>query len=38
MEINYGCVICKHLATCEPNPFGICKEYEEETKKEDPPE
>lgn len=29
-KIKYGCEVCKHLVVCEPNPFGICKDYEEE--------
>jgi hypothetical protein len=28
-KIKYGCEVCKHLAVCELNPFGICKDYEE---------
>ena len=32
---NYGCVICKYAASCEPNPFGICKDFEEEEEKEE---
>ena len=27
-EKEYGCVVCKHCSTCEPNPFGICNEFE----------
>ena len=26
------CRTCKHLASCEPNPFGICDEYTEDKK------
>jgi len=29
---EYGCVVCKHHATCKPNPFGICKDFEERQK------
>ena len=24
-----GCTTCAHIVSCEPNPFGTCKEYEE---------
>ena len=24
-----GCPSCAHMVSCEPNPFGTCKEYEE---------
>ena len=27
-ESEYGCTVCKHCLTCEPNPFGICNEFE----------
>lgn len=27
-EREYGCEVCKHCASCEPNPFGICNEFE----------
>ena len=27
---EYGCVVCKHRASCKPNPFGICKNFEME--------
>ena len=23
--VEYTCMNCKYLATCEPNPFGVCK-------------
>ena len=26
-EYKYGCEVCKHLASCKPNPFGICKDF-----------
>lgn len=25
-----NCTTCKHLVPCEPNPFGICEQYERE--------
>lgn len=34
MSSKYGCEICKHKDKCDYNPFGICKEYEEEKKNE----
>ena len=24
-----SCTICKHMVSCEPNPFGYCEQYEE---------
>jgi hypothetical protein len=30
--IPQDCRTCKHMLSCEPNVFGICDEYEEETK------
>ena len=27
-EHEYGCTVCKHRVSCEPNPFGICEEFE----------
>lgn len=24
------CQTCKHLVSCDPNPFGVCEEYEEQ--------
>lgn len=28
-----GCQVCKHLVSCEPNPFGICEEFERKEEK-----
>jgi hypothetical protein len=30
MSYEYGCVVCIHREECKPNPFGICKRFEEE--------
>lgn len=27
-EKEYGCQVCKHLVSCEPDPFGICNDFE----------
>lgn len=24
---EYGCTVCRHKANCEPNAFGICKDF-----------
>lgn len=32
-EKEYGCVVCKHCESCEPNPFGICNEFERKEEK-----
>lgn len=29
MSVEYGCVICVCREQCEPNPFGICKNFVE---------
>ena len=28
-QYKYGCEVCKHHLKCKPNPFGICKEFEQ---------
>lgn len=25
---EYGCTVCKHSETCEPNIFGVCNKFE----------
>lgn len=25
---EYGCTVCKHVNTCEPNIFGVCNKFE----------
>ena len=32
-EHEYGCTVCKHFVSCEPNPFGICSEFERDKEK-----
>ena len=27
---EYGCTVCRHKAKCEPNAFGICKDFQHE--------
>lgn len=28
-QFEYGCVVCKNYLKCKPNPFGICKNFEQ---------
>ena len=31
-QYEYGCTVCKFREICKPNPFGICKDFEEKEK------